>query len=333
MSALAESPFRGAAKPQTPARAIRGQEGARGIRVLGRVSQAAAPWHPPPPSRLLREDRGPPPTDLATFWGAGWWLRQAARVGSLCFHPAFVPGSLGSFGCVSSCRRGRVPSLSKRANLFRTSRGTALQIARLLGGRAGRSWVWVAAADVPVDRGVAGRGGFPQRRDGCHLFTAHFLGRHQVCPEPLAQTCCRPGQGCSGPSRPGGAGWVKLPPPATSASSPTRSWLPAGGGWLAPPAGLWPQWGQSPGRFYFPESVCAHTRCVQSAQLRSRLPWQQARVPAVPRRSTTHDASGARCSGLGVWGCSWLVVRGCSGCRDTQACSVGSVPRTDSATQ
>lgn len=48
--------------------------------------------------------------------------------------------------------------------------------------RAGRSRVWVAAADVPVDRGVAGRGRFPRRRDGCHLFTSHFLGRHQSLP-------------------------------------------------------------------------------------------------------------------------------------------------------
>lgn len=53
-----------------------------------------------------------------------------------------------------------------------------------------------------------------------------FLADTKVCPEPLVQSCCRPGQGYSGPSRPGRAGRVKLPPPATSASSPAR--------WLAP---------------------------------------------------------------------------------------------------
>lgn len=93
---------RGAAKPQSPARAICGQEGARGIWVLGRVSQAAAPWSLPAPSLLLGEDRGPLPSDLYTFWDAGWWLQLAARVGSFCSHPR----SLGSLGCVSSCRCG-----------------------------------------------------------------------------------------------------------------------------------------------------------------------------------------------------------------------------------
>lgn len=93
---------RAAAKPQSPARAICGQEGARGIWVLGRVSQAAAPWSLPAPSLLLGEDRGPLPSDLATFWDAGWWLQLAVRVGSFCSHPR----SLGSLGCVSSCRCG-----------------------------------------------------------------------------------------------------------------------------------------------------------------------------------------------------------------------------------
>lgn len=85
--------------------------------------------------------------------------------------------------------------------------------------------MWVAAADVPVDREVTGKG--DSRRRGMD-FTSSCLdfGRDMgFLPESQHEpTTCRgraaPGRGCR--SRPGRAGRVKLPPPATSASGPGR---------------------------------------------------------------------------------------------------------------
>lgn len=151
-----------------------------------------------------------------------------------------------------------------------------------------------------------------------------FLADTKVCPEPLVQTCCRPGQGYSGPSRPGRAARVKLPPPATSASSPARWLAPcrrrlvSSSSWFMATLGTVPWW-----ILFSRERICSYSVHPERTAL---LPPPGAAGTRPCGAQTEHDARCIRCMMLGV-GCSGLLVAGGTGMLAVQ----GSPPCKDSS--
>jgi len=89
-----------------------------------------------------------------SMWGAGWWLRQAAGVRSPWLLPNLSPKLAGQLwlSFLMSLWPSSFPIEAGKSLL------SLLGNCSHSGWFAGRSRVWVAAADVPVDGGATGKG-------------------------------------------------------------------------------------------------------------------------------------------------------------------------------
>lgn len=121
-------------------------------------------WLLPSPGSAegLLPARGAESSTGLSVWDAGWclWDWEALPSHSLC--PKLAGWLWLSFFMSLWSNSFSVEVGKSLSNLLENS---TLNSRLVLSSCAGRSWVWVTVADMPVDGGMAGRGSFLQRRD------------------------------------------------------------------------------------------------------------------------------------------------------------------------